>query len=407
MPRRSKGPRLYLRLARADKPSFDTWVIRDGAREISTGCDSSRQPEAEKALAAYIANKWTPSVASGGASDPAAVLISEVLALYLQERAPELAEPSKVADFVKPLAAWWPPRTVADVKRSTCKAYVEHRASQSRASAKTAEAKAAKISPQTARRELEVLSSAIGWWDKEHHLTDRPEVWLPEKAESPREALTRAQAAALLMAGRGYRRNGQTGAWERLKGSQRANRRHLLRFVLIGLYTGTRPGVIPKLLWAESPTSAFVDLADETIYRRGKAEKDHKTKRRPLVKMPPRLVQHMRRWRKRDLEAETPLLTVLHHGGRPIRGRIRTGFEGLVRDAGLAGKVTPHWMRHTCPTWLMEASVSTWDVAAYTGMSTAMLEKNYAHHRPSHQSAARQGFGRKSRVAGGISGGNS
>src|SRR6185312_12382138 len=130
-------------------------------------------------------------------------------------------------------------------------------------------------------------------------------------------------------------------------------RAHLRRFVLIGIYTGTRPGVIPKLLWVESPTQAWADLEAGVIWRRGKLEKDHRTKRRPMVKIPPRLLAHMRRWKAADEKlmaeraaADPPLKTtnaVIHHGGRPLAGRIRQGYEACVRDAGLPAEITPHW----------------------------------------------------------------
>lgn len=200
----------------------------------------------------------------------------------------------------------------------------------------------------------------------------------------------------------GWRLDPTTQKWRRLQGSSQKNRAHLRRFVLIGLYTGTRPGVLPKLLWEEAATQAWVDLDAGVIYRRGKAERDHKTKRRPMVKVPARLLAHMRRWRRMDLEAATAkdrdvspserrqLTTVLHHGGRPLAGRIRTGFEGIVRDAGLSGDVTPHWMRHTCATWLMEADVPPWEAAGFTGMTIKTLEDCYGHHRPSHQAKARR-----------------
>lgn len=55
------------------------------------------------------------------------------------------------------------------------------------------------------RRELEDLAAALGSWDDEHHFTNRPKVLLPEKPDSPRDAMTRGQAARLLMAARGYR----------------------------------------------------------------------------------------------------------------------------------------------------------------------------------------------------------
>lgn len=93
MARRSKGPRLYLRAGRADRNSEAVWVIRDGSREISTGCGPDRlsgSDGAEAQLAAYIASKWTPDETQR-TGDPADVLVAEALAFYAQKRAPKLA----------------------------------------------------------------------------------------------------------------------------------------------------------------------------------------------------------------------------------------------------------------------------------------------------------------------------
>jgi integrase len=315
-----------------------------------------------------------------------------------------MANPASEAAWIRALNAWWGDKTADQVKMSTCQAYVEHRTSQPLKAARHAEALAKRVTAEGARRELEVLSSAIGFWTKEYPLSPRPIVTLPQKSEGQRDALTRSQAAALLLAAMGWRR-GPGDRWTRLGRSAIENRRHLRRFVLMGLYSGTRPGVLPKLLWVESPTQAWVDLDDGTIYRRGRAEREHRTKRRPLVRIPDRLLAHMTRWKAADdrlnaqLKADgvDQVATVLHHGARALAGRVRTGFEGCVKDAGLDGDVTPHWMRHTCATWLMEAGVPIWDAAAYTGMSTAVLEKNYGHHRPDHQSRARKALDRGAR----------
>jgi len=116
------------------------------------------------------------------------------------------------------------------------------------------------------------------------------------------------------------------------------------------------------------------------------------------VKITGRLLAHMRRWKKLDdmkaarlLEEENLEManTVLHHGGAPIDS-VRTGFEAIVADAGLAAEVTPHWLRHTCCTWLMEADCPAWEAAAFTGMTMKTLEDNYGHHRPSHNARARK-----------------
>jgi integrase len=344
-------------------------------------------------------------MAGRDADHPADVLIAEVLALYARERGPKLADPVSANSRMKALLGWWGQKTIADIRRSTCEAFVAHRTSQSIAQARSKTARQKKVTEQGARRELEDLSAAIGYWIGEYPLMVRPKVWLPRKPESPRDALTRSQAARLLKAAMGWRWHPKQARWERLGASVRANRAHLRRFILIGLYTGTRPGVLPRLRWTASPLAPWVDLEAGVVHRRGRGEVEHKTKRRPMVKLPNRLKAHLARWREQDArwaarladdrkggagEGATAPDTVLHHGARSIAGRIRRGFAAVVADAGLAGEVTPHWMRHTCATWLMEAGVSLWDAAAYTGMKPTTLESHYGHHRAEHQEQARR-----------------
>lgn len=325
----------------------------------------------------------------------------------MAEKQPKAADPSGVKARVKALAAWWGDKRLSDVRRSECQRYVADRMTHPIAQAKGDNPRL--VTAQGARRELEDLSAAIGYYAGEHPLTVRPKVWLPEKPESPRDALTRAQAARLLMAARGYRWDAKAERWRRLRDSGPANRAHMKRFILIGLYTGTRPGVIPKLLWHEAATQAWTDLDAGVIYRRGKLERDHRTKRRPLVRIPSRLLAHMRRWRRLDEQlSRNPgeldhspdagkkvrqITSVIHHGGRPLAGRIRTGFEGCVRDAGLPPEVTPHWMRHTAATWMMQNGEDPWQAAGYLGMNLKTLLDNYGHHQPNHQAGPRKSIG--------------
>ena len=335
--------------------------------------------------------------------------------MYARDRAPELHTDAKtLKGFITKLGAWWALKTISEVKRSSCKEYVAWRTDQAHASF-TKNKTDRKVSDQTARRELEVLSAAIGYWDDEHKLSTRPDVWLPPKPESNRDALTRSQGAALLWAAIGHKRVQAAGddasaKWTGTTPQVRAQRRHLRRFILIGFYTGTRSKVIRSLLWEESALQAWVDLDRGMIYRRGKAEKDRPNKRRPVVRIPARLLAHMRRWRAIDLKTEERrrlgdkvkrikadphfrLVSVMHFGGVPIVGPARTGFASCVADAGLPEEITPHWMRHTCATWLMEGGAESWDASGYTGMSTTMLENNYGHHRPDYQDAARRAAG--------------
>lgn len=418
MPRRSKGARLYLRTDRIDartgKPVPDAWFIRDGARQLGTGCGPDDVVGAETKLAEYISGKWTaPAARPVSRSDPAEVLVSEVIALYVKEVGPKELDDASFEGFCNNILEWWTGKTVADVRRSNCKAYAAWRVTMPDKRYTKDPASAPRVSEQTAARELAVLSAAIGHWHGEDTLTSRPVVWLPEQPETDRSAITRAQAARLLKAAMGWRWVDAEERWVRHPKWIVKGRLHLRRFVLQAVYTGTRHGVILALQWPTPPAGAYVDLDASVIYRRGKAEREKKNKKRPIVKIPPRLLAHMKRWHRADqaraaevrrrIDAGEDIApfanTVLHYGGKAFAGRIRTGFEGIVADAGLPAEITPHWLRHTAATWLMEADVSPWDAAGYLGMTVQMLEDNYAHHRPDYQGKAAKGVSKGRRSA--------
>ncbi len=67
---------------------------------------------------------------------------------------------------------------------------------------------------------------------------------------------------------------------------------------------------------------------------------------------------------------------------------MRKGFEAAVRAAGLGADVTPHILRHTCATWLMQNGANLWDAAGFLGMTVQQLEEGYGHHHPDYQEDA-------------------
>lgn len=406
MGRPRKGARLYLRRGRIDprtgRALAAVYFIRDGQKNISTGCGPERLAEAEVALAEYVSARAAAARPKDRAQEPETVLVDEVVALYALEKAPKAADPSGVAARLSAILDWWSGKTLGDIRRSSCQAYVAYRMLQPIKAFKTA-AKARHVTAAGARRELEDLSAAVTYWAAEYPLTRKPVFTYPAKVEGPRDALSHSQVAALLRAARGWRL--VDGRWRPTSASTRSNRAHLVRFILLGVYTGSRPGVLPRLRWEASDDSAWVDLDRGWIFRRGRREADKPTKRRPMHRIPKRLLGHLKRWRAQDerLNRErarkglAPVETVLHHGGRALRGRIRTGFEGIVADAGLPGAVTPHWQRHTCATWLMEDDVPLHRAAQYLGMTPRTLERVYGHHRPDYQSDISAAFSSASR----------
>jgi integrase len=57
---------------------------------------------------------------------------------------------------------------------------------------------------------------------------------------------------------------------------------------------------------------------------------------------------------------------------------IKHGFHSACERATLAD-VTPHTLRHTAITWMLQASVPVWEVASFAGMTTDMVERVYGH----------------------------
>jgi integrase len=324
---RSKGPRLYL------DPRRQQWVIRDGTDFVRTGCARADLERAEKFLAEHIGRKHQPKPSP-------TPLIAEVLNVYAREHVPHLRTAKNISYNIGSLAKWWGSKRVTDINARSCRAY---------AATKTASA---------AATDLKVLKAALHYWHAEYGpLALVPEIWRPA-AGAPRERwLTRSEAARLLWASRHVS--------------------YLARFILIGLYTGSRPGVIKTLRWD------WIDFESGVMRRRAHGEREHATKRRPPVRLGRRILAHLKRWRRVDAGG---VPWVVHYNGRQIDDP-HTSWHRAVTAAELEG-VTPHTLRHTRATWLMQAGVDPWQAAGALGMSVRVLEAVYGHQHPNWQKQA-------------------
>ena len=74
---------------------------------------------------------------------------------------------------------------------------------------------------------------------------------------------------------------------------------------------------------------------------------------------------------------------------------VKTAFNKAVSLSKLEGKVSPHTLRHTAATWLMQIGVSTWDAAGFLGMSERTLRDVYGHHHPDYLQGAAKAIGTK------------
>jgi integrase len=383
MPRPAKGIRLWLRPEERNADGTirkrAVWVIRDGPGKISTGCAAQDRAGAERAVGEYLANKYRPNRARG--RHPSEILIADVLAIYLKDVAPRHAREDETKQRVLTLDSWWNERSLADVNGSNCRAYVDHRTSQAWKSAKPEKTKRAPrmVTAAAARRELEDLRAAINHHRREGLCSEIVAVALPEKP-LPREGwLTRSEAAQLLWA-----------AWRAKqvmqdKETRRAVGRHVARFILVGLYSGTRSSAICGAALMPTIGRGHVDLQRGVFYRRAIGRRQTK-KRQPPVKLAPRLLAHLRRWARLGIARKA----VVEWNGKPIES-VRTAFAAAARAAGLSA--TPHILRHTCATWLMQAGTDLWDAAGFLGMTVKQLEETYGHHHPDYQREAAEALG--------------
>jgi integrase len=341
MPRRNQGPRLRWLAKR--ECFYIAWTERGRSRECSTGTADRAQAENFFAEWMHVRGRRT------GPRDPSAILVTDVLNDYAQQRSQKVEAPERIAYAVLALTDFFEGNTVADVTPQTCERYAEKRGR----------------SPGTVRRELGVLRAAINYAHLGGSLTRPVAVALPERPAPRDRWLTRVEASRLIRAAR----------------TPQA-RLYLPLFVLMGLYTGRRKEAILSLRWPQ------VNLEARTINFELSGRK-RTNKRRGIIPIPPRLLPHLRRARRRG----TDLGYVLHIDGERI-GDIKKGFAAACQRAGIRG-ASPHSLRHTCATWLMQWGTDPWQASGFLSMSMETLERVYGHHHPDFQRTAAENIGRR------------
>lgn len=327
MPRRKAAPRLYLDRTRRQ------WVIRDGQSFIRTGCTEAELTAAERHLAFYIGKKHKPEPGINP-------LIVDMLLAYSTEHLPGLAGESNTRYNIANLESWWGDKKLADVTAKNCRAYALTRQRGG------------------ARRDLEVLRASINYWHRNYGpLPSVPAVTLPAKGPPRDRWLTREEAKRLRKAAM---------KWP-----------HIYRLVVLGLRTGSRPGAILQLRWD------WIDLDRRVMRRRAPGEAQDSRKRKPPVRINAALCRLLRRWKAHD---GSKCEWVVHYNGKPVT-RIKRAWN-LVKAAARLPDVTPHTLRHTRATWLMQGGIDRWEAAGHLGMTVETLERVYGHHHPDFQGGA-------------------
>jgi integrase len=342
------------------------WYIRDDGRyQKSTGCCLDDRRRAEQQLAEYIASKRIETTPRN-ARDPAAIPVADVIARYLRDVAARRVRPKEAAQRARALLAFFGEKTLAEVNGDACRRYAAQRSTDA-----------------AARRELEDLRAAINHHRREGMCSQLVEVVLPPARPARERWLTRKEAARLILAARRYREI-QKG-----KPTDRRSRQHVAKFILVALYTGTRASAVCGAAFKPIEGKGWIDVERGVFYRRPAGRAETK-KRQPPVPLPPGLLAHLRRWKR------SGQLFAVEWNREPVAD-VGKAFSNAVASAGLGPDVTPHVLRHTAATWLMQSGVDIWEAAGFVGMTVEMLSQRYGHHHPAHLERAKNSFSAGSR----------
>ena len=98
------------------------------------------------------------------------------------------------------------------------------------------------------------------------------------------------------------------------------------------------------------------------------------------------ILAYLRRW-KRQADPENGSGFVVEWRGQPIQC-VKVGFAHAVELAGLEEGISPHTLRHSAVTHMMQRGVPTYEAAGFSGMGEDVLRRHYAHHHPDHMGDA-------------------
>jgi integrase len=350
MARRNHGPKLKFFPARGSY--YILWTENRRSRERST-CT------ADSAKAQIVFAQFLQQLTQSSKSrDPGEVLVTEALTIYLERLESLKKDCERAAYATISLSKYFAGKTLAEAP-ALCEGYQHWR----------------KVSASTVRRDLGVLQSAVKCALQMQIITRVIVISRPPESPARERWLSRSEAARLIAAALGFQPvafdivTRYPLKWKRVAKPQY----HLALFILIGLYTGRRKEAILSLRWPK------IDLTRRKIDFRRDGLTETKKKRGQCA-IPPRLLSHLRRSKKLEFD----IGHVIQWEAKPVVD-IKTSFNNAV-DRAFLEDVSPHTLKHTAATWLMQSGKDPFKISDFLATSVPTLLKHYGHHNPEHQS---------------------
>jgi integrase len=318
---------------------YVAWWVDGAWRRVSTR--TTERSAADRFLAQFAAGALNPA-------PPPQPTLDAVLDGYLADRKPQVASYDTLRHACAALRRHLGDLTPEHLNTPRIRLYGRQRRAEGYEVGPASNRRRKPVADATVARELVTLRSAIRWAIAEKWIPPEaePKIEVPTASRPRQRYLTADEAARLLAV---------------------CQAPHAALFVAIGLYTGARSGAILDLTWRQVDfTAGLIDFGSGSG-----------NKRRAVVPITDAL-------RPRLVEAHAGRTTdrVIEHGGRGVDS-VKTGFAAARRRAGLGPDVTPHILRHTAATWMMQRGVAIREAARFLGMSEKTVETVYGKFNPS------------------------
>lgn len=273
------------------------------------------------------------------------LLCETALDQYFREHVKKkCAAPIRVEYAIESLNSFFEGTPIGDVDIPLCREYREHRED---------------VSDSTVRRELGVLQAAANHAVRWRRLTLAlmPSVELPPEGVSKRVWLFKPELSSLLEVAE-------------------QNDRRVFRFCQIAYHTGSRKQAVELLTWPQ------VDLKARRIDLQGDLPRSKK--RRPIVPISETMCAELEIMKSKAINQ---WVLGSPDNIRPAFDRIATASKlANLPNQGLreAGRLTPHILRHSRATHLLQDGKSPWAVANLLGDTLPTVLRVYGHCCPNY-----------------------
>lgn len=344
-------PRFELNWREERKKFYVQWREGSQLKRVSTCTDDKE--EAKRFLADFISGWLTPNE-----EQKDNITIREIIRIYTEFKKKQHRERfscNKTLDDVfikknifnldksmtcalKPIEKLWGDWYPRQINRLQCREFVRIRTEEDG------------VSNTTAKRSFDILVAAMNHARKEGLLTVVPFVEKP-KENPPRDKWARPHEVKALL-------------------SKLEELPHLQLFAMLAMHTLSRKRALLELQWAQ------VDLESRRIDF-NPPDRQHTKKRRVPVPINNSLLKAL------TLAKEVATTKhVIEWRGKPCY-EIGRAFRNHAREVNL-GWITPHVLRHTGATLMVQNGVSMWEIAGIMGDKLETVEKHYLKHHPDY-----------------------